>query len=209
MPPEVAGVTFLAFGNGAPDVFSSLVALTTRTRDKEGALLVGIGSLLGAGERVLVLVCLKSLIAFFRHLLLTLAMYSQHNHEKHNFPSSNQRFQNTPFMRISGRKYLAPCTPLASNFVPSPPPPSSSWFCHWRHCCCYCCWYFRVSWINSALHHYRDRGFSAAHQVHCRSSPPVLPRRAVLDAGFTSRAVVRHREGDLGELHPTLTFWDD
>lgn len=50
MPPEVAGVTFLAFGNGAPDVFSSLVALTTTTIDKEAALLVGVGSLLGAGD---------------------------------------------------------------------------------------------------------------------------------------------------------------
>lgn len=52
MPPEVAGVTFLAFGNGAPDVFSSLAALTTSSSDKEAALLVGVGSLLGAGERI-------------------------------------------------------------------------------------------------------------------------------------------------------------
>lgn len=47
MPPEVAGVTFLAFGNGAPDVFAAIVALTTAT-DKESALLVGVASLLGS-----------------------------------------------------------------------------------------------------------------------------------------------------------------
>eukprot|EP00752_Nemacystus_decipiens_P012379 g10971.t2 len=47
MPPEVAGVTFLAFGNGAPDVFSAFVALTSNT-DREEGLLVGIGSLLGS-----------------------------------------------------------------------------------------------------------------------------------------------------------------
>lgn len=49
MPPEVAGVTFLAFGNGAPDVFSAFVALTSST-DKQDGLLVGIGSLLGSSE---------------------------------------------------------------------------------------------------------------------------------------------------------------
>lgn len=48
MPPEVAGVTFLAFGNGAPDVFSSIAALTS-TSNIEASLLVGMGSLLGAG----------------------------------------------------------------------------------------------------------------------------------------------------------------
>ncbi|CAB1116702.1 unnamed protein product [Ectocarpus sp. CCAP 1310/34] len=47
MPPEVAGVTFLAFGNGAPDVFSAFVALTSST-DREDGLLVGMGSLLGS-----------------------------------------------------------------------------------------------------------------------------------------------------------------
>lgn len=49
MPPEVAGVTFLAFGNGAPDVFSAFVALTSNM-DREEGLLVGIGSLLGSSE---------------------------------------------------------------------------------------------------------------------------------------------------------------
>ncbi|CBJ33101.1 conserved unknown protein [Ectocarpus siliculosus] len=47
MPPEVAGVTFLAFGNGAPDVFSAFVALTS-SADREDGLLVGMGSLLGS-----------------------------------------------------------------------------------------------------------------------------------------------------------------
>lgn len=49
MPPEVAGVTFLAFGNGAPDVFSAFVALTS-SADREDGLLVGMGSLLGSSE---------------------------------------------------------------------------------------------------------------------------------------------------------------
>ncbi|CAM9114656.1 unnamed protein product [Ectocarpus sp. 12 AP-2014] len=47
MPPEVAGVTFLAFGNGAPDVFSAFVALTS-SANREDGLLVGMGSLLGS-----------------------------------------------------------------------------------------------------------------------------------------------------------------
>lgn len=51
MPPEVAGVTFLAFGNGAPDVFSAFVALTSNL-DREEGLLVGVGSLLGSSESV-------------------------------------------------------------------------------------------------------------------------------------------------------------
>lgn len=49
MSPDIAGVTFLAFGNGAPDVFSSLVALSSASADRQGALLVGVASLLGAG----------------------------------------------------------------------------------------------------------------------------------------------------------------
>lgn len=49
MPPEVAGVTFLAFGNGAPDVFSAFVALTS-SLDRQQGLLVGMGSLLGSSE---------------------------------------------------------------------------------------------------------------------------------------------------------------
>lgn len=55
MPPEVAGVTFLAFGNGAPDVFSAYVALTSN-KDKEEGLLIGVGSLLGSSESATLLV---------------------------------------------------------------------------------------------------------------------------------------------------------
>ncbi|CAM9168939.1 unnamed protein product [Chrysoparadoxa australica] len=40
--PEVAGVTLLAFGNGAPDVFSAVVAASA------GHPLVGMGAVLGA-----------------------------------------------------------------------------------------------------------------------------------------------------------------
>ena len=53
MPPDVAGVTFLAFGNGAPDVFSSFVAMTN-SKDREASLMVGMGLLLGASESVLI-----------------------------------------------------------------------------------------------------------------------------------------------------------
>jgi solute carrier family 24 (sodium/potassium/calcium exchanger), member 6 len=46
LSPEVAGVTFLAFGNGAPDVFSSIAAVTGPNGAEH--LLVGVGALLGA-----------------------------------------------------------------------------------------------------------------------------------------------------------------
>lgn len=43
LSPNIAGVTFLSFGNGAPDVFSSLAAFT------HGTPKIGIGALVGAG----------------------------------------------------------------------------------------------------------------------------------------------------------------
>ena len=43
MSPNVAGVTFLAFGNGAPDVFSNVAAFSRGDHD------LGIAGLLGAG----------------------------------------------------------------------------------------------------------------------------------------------------------------
>ncbi|CAM9186137.1 unnamed protein product [Discosporangium mesarthrocarpum] len=52
MSPEVGGVTFLAFGNGAADVFSSTVAILQSSgsnRRATDSLLVGVGALLGAG----------------------------------------------------------------------------------------------------------------------------------------------------------------
>lgn len=58
MPPEVAGVTFLAFGNGAPDVFSAFVALTS-AGDRESGLLVGMGSLLGSSKTAVLNSCSK------------------------------------------------------------------------------------------------------------------------------------------------------
>ncbi len=43
MSPNVAGVTFLAFGNGAPDVFSNIAAFSGGNQD------LGLSGLLGAG----------------------------------------------------------------------------------------------------------------------------------------------------------------
>ena len=43
IPYQVAGVTFLAFGNGAPDVFASVTSFTGGQD-----VLIGIGALLGA-----------------------------------------------------------------------------------------------------------------------------------------------------------------
>jgi len=45
LTPNVAGVTFLAFGNGGPDFFSSITALTDPESDGE----LGIGGIFGAG----------------------------------------------------------------------------------------------------------------------------------------------------------------
>lgn len=45
LSPNVAGVTFLAFGNGAPDFFSAITALSGEDADSE----LGIGGLFGAG----------------------------------------------------------------------------------------------------------------------------------------------------------------
>jgi len=44
LSPNIAGVTFLAFGNGSPDVFSAIAALSTG-----GDPALGLGGLLGAG----------------------------------------------------------------------------------------------------------------------------------------------------------------
>ena len=46
LSPNIAGVTILAFANGAPDLFTSLAAFTG---DSGGSADLGIGSLLGAG----------------------------------------------------------------------------------------------------------------------------------------------------------------
>lgn len=46
MSPNVAGVTFLAFGNGAPDVFSNIAAFSA---PGGGAADLGLAGLLGAG----------------------------------------------------------------------------------------------------------------------------------------------------------------
>ena len=45
LPYNVAGVTFLAFGNGAPDVFSLVASFTNEDVDSH----IGVGALLGAG----------------------------------------------------------------------------------------------------------------------------------------------------------------
>jgi Ca2+/Na+ antiporter len=44
LPLDIAGVTFLAFGNGAPDVFSSVASFSTAANP-----MIGVGALLGAG----------------------------------------------------------------------------------------------------------------------------------------------------------------
>lgn len=43
IPPSIAGVTFLAFGNGAPDVFSLIIAVLSGNTE------IGVGANMGAG----------------------------------------------------------------------------------------------------------------------------------------------------------------
>lgn len=43
IPPDIAGVTFLSFGNGSPDVFSNIAAFTLATPN------IGVASILGGG----------------------------------------------------------------------------------------------------------------------------------------------------------------
>jgi solute carrier family 24 (sodium/potassium/calcium exchanger), member 6 len=43
IPPDIAGVTFLSFGNGSPDVFSNIAAFSTATPK------IGVTSILGGG----------------------------------------------------------------------------------------------------------------------------------------------------------------
>ena len=50
---NVAGVTLVALGNGAPDIFSAVAAFTA---DEEATATMAIGSLLGAGMFVIMVV---------------------------------------------------------------------------------------------------------------------------------------------------------
>lgn len=43
IPPDVAGVTFLSFGNGSPDVFANIAAFSSATPN------IGVASILGGG----------------------------------------------------------------------------------------------------------------------------------------------------------------
>lgn len=43
IPPDIAGVTFLSFGNGSPDVFSNIAAFSLSSPN------IGVTSILGGG----------------------------------------------------------------------------------------------------------------------------------------------------------------
>ena len=57
VPPSIAGITFLSFGNGAPDVFSAIVSYAGG-----GGGDIGLGALLGSGVYVTTVIC--AVIAF-------------------------------------------------------------------------------------------------------------------------------------------------
>lgn len=52
IPPDIAGVTFLSFGNGSPDVFSNIAAFSLSTPN------IGVASILGGGLLVTTGSCL-------------------------------------------------------------------------------------------------------------------------------------------------------
>jgi len=58
VPPSIAGITFLSFGNGAPDVFSAIVSYAGG-----GGGDIGLGALLGSGVYVTTVIC--AVIAFY------------------------------------------------------------------------------------------------------------------------------------------------
>lgn len=72
MSENLAGVTLLALGNGAPDVFSSIAA----TGDIESGVSVAIGALVGSGFFVgnfvfaLVILCSKKQIGVISSFIL-------------------------------------------------------------------------------------------------------------------------------------------
>jgi len=57
VPPSIAGITFLSFGNGAPDVFSAVVSYASGSGGD-----IGFGALLGSGAYVTCIIC--AVIAF-------------------------------------------------------------------------------------------------------------------------------------------------
>lgn len=59
LSPDISGVTFLALGNGAPDIFSSFSALSS------GALDIGLGALMG-GVNFVVAIVVAIVILVFR-----------------------------------------------------------------------------------------------------------------------------------------------
>eukprot|EP00939_MAST-03C_sp_MAST-3C-sp1_P001851 g1851.t1 len=58
VPPSIAGITFLSFGNGAPDVFSAVVAYSSGSGGD-----IGLGALLGSGAYVTCVIC--AVIAYY------------------------------------------------------------------------------------------------------------------------------------------------
>lgn len=56
IPPDIAGVTFLSFGNGSPDVFSNIAAFSLSTPN------IGVASILGGGLLVTTGSCLSCVL---------------------------------------------------------------------------------------------------------------------------------------------------